>query len=111
MPVFIPSSLFEATHLLSNNPDAHLLTGGTDMMVEVNFNRRHPETVIALRNIPEFQKWTVDTASGLVHIGSSVPYATMEHGELAKALPALADRAAGGPAARRCCASSGSTAA
>ena len=93
MPVFIPSSLAEATQLLSNNPDAHLLTGGTDMMVEVNFNHRHPETVIALRNIPEIQQWSVDTASGLVHIGSSVPYATMEHGELAQALPALAEAA------------------
>ena len=93
MPVFIPSSLAEATQLLTNNPDAHLLTGGTDMMVEVNFNHRHPETVIALRNIPEIQQWSVDTASGLVHIGSSVPYATMEHGDLAQALPALAEAA------------------
>ena len=93
MPVFIPSSLTEATQLLSKNPDAHLLTGGTDMMVEVNFNHRHPDTVIALRNIPEFQRWNIDTASGLVHIGSSVPYAAMEHGDLAKALPALAEAA------------------
>ena len=93
MPVFIPSSLAEATQLLSNNPDAHLLTGGTDMMVEVNFNHRHPETVIALRNIPEIQQWSVDAASGIIHIGSSVPYATMEHGELAQALPALAEAA------------------
>ena len=93
MSVFIPSSLAEATQLLSNNPDAHLLTGGTDMMVEVNFNHRHPETVIALRNIPEIQQWSVDAASGIVHIGSSVPYATMEHGELAQALPALAEAA------------------
>ena len=93
MPVFIPSSLTEATQLLSKNPDAHLLTGGTDMMVEVNFNHRHPDTVIALRNIPEFQRWNIDAASGLVHIGSSVPYATMEHGDLAKALPALAEAA------------------
>ena len=93
MPVFIPSSLTEATQLLSNNPEAHLLTGGTDMMVEVNFNHRHPETVISLRKVPEFQQWSVDTASGFVHIGSSVPYATMEHGDLAKALPALAEAA------------------
>ena len=93
MPVFIPSSLAEATQLLSNNPDAHLLTGGTDMMVEVNFNHRHPETVIALRNIPEIQQWSVDAASGIVHIGSSVPYETMEHGDLAQALPALAEAA------------------
>ncbi|MBJ7489693.1 MAG: FAD binding domain-containing protein [Ilumatobacteraceae bacterium] len=93
MPVFIPSSLAEATHLLSNNPSAHLLTGGTDLMVEVNFNHRHPETVISLRKVPEFQQWNVDNITGLVHIGSSVPYAMMEHGELAQALPALAEAA------------------
>jgi len=93
MPVFIPSSLAEATHLLSNNPSAHLLTGGTDLMVEVNFNHRHPETVISLRKVPEFQQWNVDNITGLVHIGSSVPYAIMEHGELAQALPALAEAA------------------
>ena len=93
MPVFIPSSLAEATHLLSNHPSAHLLTGGTDLMVEVNFNHRHPETVISLRKVPEFQQWNVDNISGLVHIGSSVPYAMMEHGELAQALPALAEAA------------------
>lgn len=83
----------EATLLLSKHPDAHLLTGGTDMMVEVNFNHRHPETVISLRKIPEFQQWNVDRNTGLVHIGSSVPYAIMEHGELAKVLPALAEAA------------------
>ena len=93
MPVFIPSTLSEATQLLSNNPDAHLLTGGTDLMVEVNFNHRHPETVIALRKIPEFQQWNIDRQAGVVNIGSSVPYAVMEHGELAKALPALAEAA------------------
>ena len=93
MPVFIPSSLSEATRLLTSHPDAHLLTGGTDMMVEVNFNHRHPETVIALRKIPEFQMWNVDHNAGLVHIGSSVPYSTMEHGDLATALPALAEAA------------------
>ena len=93
MPVFIPSSLAEATQLLSTNLDAHLLTGGTDMMVEVNFNHRHPETVIALRKIPEFQKWNIDNNARVVHIGSSVPYAIMERGDLAKALPALAEAA------------------
>jgi CO/xanthine dehydrogenase FAD-binding subunit len=93
MPVFIPSSLTEATRILSSNPSAHLLTGGTDLMVEVNFNHRHPETVISLRKIPDFQLWNVDHPAGLVHIGSSVPYATMEHGDLAKALPALAEAA------------------
>lgn len=93
MPVFIPSTLSEATQLLSSHPDAHLVTGGTDLMVEVNFNHRHPATVISLRKIPDFQLWNIDTTSGVVNIGSSVPYAAMEHGELARALPALAEAA------------------
>jgi len=93
MPLFIPSSLKEATQLLASNPDAHLVTGGTDLMVEVNFNHRHPDTVISLRKIPEFKQWGIDTKSGVVNIGSSVPYATMEHGDLALALPALAEAA------------------
>jgi CO/xanthine dehydrogenase FAD-binding subunit len=93
MPVFIPSSLKEATQLLASNPDAHLVTGGTDLMVEVNFNHRHPDTVISLRKIQEFKQWGIDTKSGVVNIGSSVPYETMEHGDLALALPALAEAA------------------
>lgn len=93
MPVFIPSSLNEATSLLATYPSAHLLTGGTDLMVEVNFNHRHPEEVIALRMVPELRTWSIDTTSGVVHIGSAVPYAAMEHGDLATALPALAQAA------------------
>lgn len=93
MPVFIPSSLSEATSLLAEHPTAHLITGGTDFMVEVNFNHRHPETVISLRKIPDMQLWNIDKASGVVFIGASVPYAMMEQGELANALPALAEAA------------------
>ena len=93
MPVFIPTSLSEATALLASNPSAQLITGGTDFMVEVNFNHRHPDTVITLRMVPEMQQWNIDEASGIVYIGASVPYATMEHGELARALPALAEAA------------------
>jgi CO/xanthine dehydrogenase FAD-binding subunit len=93
MPVFIPTSLSEATTLLAAHPTAQLISGGTDFMVEVNFNHRHPETVISLRMIPEMQEWNIDTVSGVVYIGASVPYATMENGELATALPALAEAA------------------
>ncbi|MGA0863237.1 MAG: FAD binding domain-containing protein, partial [Ilumatobacteraceae bacterium] len=53
MPVHTPTTLREAAEMLAEHPDAHLLTGGTDMMVEVNFNHRKPETVIALRRVRE----------------------------------------------------------
>lgn len=93
MPVHIPSNLFDAMSLLEMHPESHLLTGGTDLMVEVNFNHRHPDSVIALRAVPELQKWNIDQGNKSVFIGSGVPYSQMEHGELAVALPALAQAA------------------
>lgn len=93
MPVHIPTHLDDALALLSEYPESHLINGGTDMMVEVNFNHRHPETVIALRAIPELQQWSIDQKSSTVFIGAGVPYAQMETGQLAIALPALAEAA------------------
>ena len=93
MPVHIPTHLDDALALLSERPESHMINVGTDVMVEVNFNHRHPETVIALRAIPELQQWSIDHTSSTVFIGSGVPYAQMEKGQLAAALPALAEAA------------------
>lgn len=90
MPVLLPRTADEAAALLADHPDAHLLAGGTDLMVEVNFNHRRPDTVIALRKVSEFAQWSFDRGAGTVRIGASVPYAEMEVGELARSLPALA---------------------
>lgn len=90
MSVRIPRSLSEAVELLSAEPESHLLTGGTDLMVEVNFNRRRPGAVIALRKVPELSEWSVDRAAGIVRIGAAVPYADMETGDLSDCVPALA---------------------
>lgn len=90
MTVHTPRSLTEAASLLASHPDSHLLTGGTDLMVEVNFNRRRPASIIALRKVDELVRWTIDAATGTVRIGAGVPYADMETGALAEALPALA---------------------
>ncbi len=93
MTVLIPNTLDEALAMLSDNPTADLLTGGTDMMVEVNFNHRKPSTVIALRRLTELQSWSIDKGSQRVMIGSGVPYAEMERGALAQVLPCLAEAA------------------
>lgn len=93
MTVHIPQTLEESLDLLGANPQAHLLTGGTDLMVEVNFNHRRPETVIALRKVGELRQWSVDEMKRTVHIGSGVPFAQMESGPLADAVPALAEAA------------------
>lgn len=93
MTVFTPRSLAESAELLADNPDAHLLTGGTDLMVEVNFNHRRPEKVIALRKVEELRSWSIDRDNGTVFIGAGVPFAAMEKGALSEALPALAEAA------------------
>jgi CO/xanthine dehydrogenase FAD-binding subunit len=93
MTVLLPSSLDEALSMLASHPSADLLSGGTDMMVEVNFNHRKPETVIALRRVSELRTWSVDLENNVVIIGAGVPYAEMEHGELARVLPCLAEAA------------------
>lgn len=93
MTVLIPHTLDEALTMLTDHPTADLLTGGTDLMVEVNFNHRKPSTVIALRRLSELQTWTIDESTQRVTIGAGVPYAEMEHGALAQALPCLAEAA------------------
>ena len=93
MPVLIPRTLDQAVEMASAHPDAHILAGGTDLMVEVNFNHRKPETVLALRHVDELRTWSIDESTRRVHIGSAVPYAEMETGRLAVALPALAEAA------------------
>jgi CO/xanthine dehydrogenase FAD-binding subunit len=88
MTVHMPVSLDEAVDLLVANPGARLLTGGTDTMVEVNFNRLKPTTVIGLRKIAALREFSI--SSEFIEIGAGVPYARMESGPLAEALPALA---------------------
>lgn len=93
MTVLLPKSIDEATRMLADNSSSTLLTGGTDLMVEINFNHRKPESVIALRHVAELQTWSIDGSNGTVFIGASVPYKSMESGPLADAIPALAQAA------------------
>lgn len=91
MTVHSPRTLAEAATLLGTDTTAHLLTGGTDMMVEVNFGHRRPGSVISLRHVDELHRWSVGDES--ITIGAAVPYAEMERGALADLLPALAEAA------------------
>ncbi|MHB1130393.1 MAG: FAD binding domain-containing protein [Ilumatobacteraceae bacterium] len=93
MTVVIPTTLSEALAALATMPDAHLLAGGTDLMVEVNFNRRKPTDVIALRKVEELSHWSINPDGTLLTIGAGLPYAAMEQGIIAKLVPALAQAA------------------
>lgn len=88
MSVYMPTTVDEAVALLVDHPGARLLTGGTDTMVEVNFNHLKPETVIGLRRVASLREFTITPQR--IDIGAGVPYARMETGPLAEALPALA---------------------
>jgi CO/xanthine dehydrogenase FAD-binding subunit len=93
MSVTVPTSLPEALAALADQPHATLLAGGTDVMVETNFGHRRPTDVIALRSVGELRTWHHDAAAGVVRVGAGVPWAQMEHGELANLVPALAQAA------------------
>lgn len=93
MSVTVPTSLPEALAALADQPDATLLAGGTDVMVETNFGHRRPTDVIALRSVGELRTWHHDPVRGVVRVGAGVPWAQMEHGQLADLVPALAQAA------------------
>jgi len=83
----------ELVEVFQANPQAKLLAGGTDYMVEVNLHGRKPETMISLRRVTELTEWSVRTNQSRITIGAGVPYADMEHGEIARLVPALAQAA------------------
>ena len=87
MGVVRPRSLTAALDALSSAPHAHLLAGGTDFMVEVNFGRRRPEHIVALRRLTQLQGWSADDHS--FDLGAMVTYRQIER-ELAVDLPAFA---------------------
>ena len=93
MPVLIPSNVDELIDVFQANPQAKLLAGGTDYMVEVNLHGRKPDTMISLRQVKELTEWSVRPSQSRITIGAGVPYAEMEVGEIARLVPALAQAA------------------
>ncbi len=97
MTVINAMSLREAMQALRDHPGARLVQGGTDLMVEVNFNRAAVNDVVALRQVNELRRWHVeDDGAGdgkTVRIGAGVPYAEMERAPLCDIVPALAQAA------------------
>lgn len=91
MTVLVPTTLDEAYALLAASPAAHVLAGGTDFMVEVNFGHRHPDDVLVLRRLTELRGWRRE-GDHLV-LGAGLTYAEMESPALAALVPALAQAA------------------
>ena len=94
MTVAVPTTLDDAVRLMSEHPDAMLLAGGTDAMVEINDGHRRPaDLVIALNRIGDLRSWRHDADAGTVTIGAGVTYTELMRPPIASLLPALAEAA------------------
>ncbi|HWH06607.1 MAG TPA: xanthine dehydrogenase family protein subunit M [Gaiellaceae bacterium] len=100
MEVLSPRSLEEALTLKAERPAARPVAGGTDLLVELNFDRARPEAILNLREVPELREWSRD--NGSLRLGAGVTYAELMREPLASALPALAEasRTVGSPQIR-----------
>jgi CO/xanthine dehydrogenase FAD-binding subunit len=98
--VLTPRNLDEALRLKAEQPDAVPIQGGTDLMVELNFDRARPVALLNLNEVAELRGWS--RQDGTVRLGSGLTYAEAMEQPLAEALPALAEasRTVGGPQIR-----------
>jgi len=94
-----PGSWSEALAAKAEYPDAVPLCGGTDVMVEINFDRRRPPALLDLTRVPELAAWASE--DGRVRLGAGVTY-TRVIDELGAVLPglAMASRTVGSPQIR-----------
>jgi CO/xanthine dehydrogenase FAD-binding subunit len=99
MEVFRPSTLDEALDIKSEHLDTVPIAGGTDLMVELNFDMRRPETMMDLTRIAELSDHT--TQNGSLRIGAGLTYTQLIQ-DLAAELPglAIASRTIGSPQIR-----------
>jgi CO/xanthine dehydrogenase FAD-binding subunit len=94
-----PESLAEALDVMQAYPSAVPISGGTDVMVELNFDRRRPEQIVDLTRVAELNEW--GTEDGRLRIGAGVTYSRLIE-ELGHRLPglAIASRTVGSPQIR-----------
>jgi len=94
-----PSTLDEALAMKTEFPDAVPIAGGTDVMVELNFDARRPPALLDLGRVAELSVWTQE--NGHVRLGATVPYSRVVT-ELGDVLPglAMASRTVGSPQIR-----------
>jgi CO/xanthine dehydrogenase FAD-binding subunit len=94
-----PTTWAEALQLRAERPDALPIAGGTDVMVELNFDRRRPGALLDLGRVPELREWS--TNDGTIRLGAGVTYQRVIT-ELGTQLPglAMASRTVGSPQIR-----------
>jgi len=95
-----PRTLDEALRVRSEHPGAVPIQGGTDVMVDLNFDRRRPDVLLNLNEVAELRGWSRE--NGTLRLGSGLTYSEAMAAPLAEALPALAEasRTVGSPQIR-----------
>jgi CO/xanthine dehydrogenase FAD-binding subunit len=94
-----PPTWEDALAAKAGRPGALPVQGGTDVMVEINFDVRRPEALLDLTRVRALTEW--DMADGRLRVGAGVPYARLIT-ELGDRLPGLAQasRTVGSPQIR-----------
>ena len=94
-----PDSWADALAAKSEHPDAVPIAGGTDVMVELNFDRRRPTALIDLTRVRDLSQWYEQ--DGLIRLGAGVTFARLIS-DLGDQLPglAMASRTVGSPQIR-----------
>ena len=91
MDVVTPRTLDEALRIKAERPDAVPIAGGTDLMVELNFDRARPDLVLDLGRLDELAGWSQE--DGGLRLGARLCYTELRRSPLRERLPALAEAA------------------
>ncbi|MEW2356961.1 FAD binding domain-containing protein [Spirillospora sp. NPDC029432] len=94
-----PATWEDALAARAEHPGALPIQGGTDVMVEINFDARRPAALLDLNPVRELAEW--DLADGRLRVGAGVTYTRLIE-ELGDRLPGLAQasRTVGSPQIR-----------
>src|SRR3954451_20331776 len=87
MEILRPESRREALEMKPAEPDPRPIAGGTDLMVELNFDRSRPQAILDLTRVPELTQWRPQ--DGRLRVGAGVTYTRLIE-ELGDRLPGLA---------------------
>jgi CO/xanthine dehydrogenase FAD-binding subunit len=98
--VLTPRTLEEALELKAERPEALPLQGGTDVLVDLNFDRARPAAILNLNEVAALRGFANE--DGALRLGSGLTYTEAMAGDVAAALPALAEasRTVGSPQIR-----------
>lgn len=90
----IATSIDDACASLAAHPDALVLAGGTDLMVEVNRGVRTIGHVVAVDRIPELRGWSLEgDRADVLRLGAGTTCTDLAEPALASLVPALAQAA------------------